>query len=76
MRFPWFRRIGFLFVPVTIAGWLLFVAGLGYAVVVFRDVDSRSHSVSDTMINFVFQLLLIGAVYSTVAFFTSRKRGA
>ena len=72
MNFPWFKRIGIFFIPASIIGWLLLIGGLAYAVYVFIDIDSRSHSVSDTLINFVFNLLIIGAVYSLIAFLTSR----
>ena len=47
-------------------GWLLLLAGVAYAIYLFIDIDSRSHSVSDTLINFVFNLLIIGAVYSLI----------
>ncbi|GAC1606318.1 MAG: hypothetical protein NVS3B25_35560 [Hymenobacter sp.] len=47
------------------------LAGLAYALWLFRDIDSRSHSASDTLINFAFQLLLLGIGYSLLAFFTS-----
>ena len=73
MNLPWFKRKGILFMPITIIGWIILIAGLAYAVYVFIDIDSRSHSVSDTLINFVFNLLIIGAVYSLIAFLTSRN---
>lgn len=73
MNFPWFKRIGLFFVPTSLIGWLLLFSGLAYAVYVFIDIDRHSHSVSDTLINFVFQLLVIGAVYTLIAFLTSRK---
>jgi membrane protein DedA with SNARE-associated domain len=76
MNLPWFKRIGIFFIPVSIIGWLIGVAGFAYAVYVFIDIDSRSHSVSDTLINFVFNLLIIAAVYSLIAFFASRKTRA
>ncbi len=72
MELPWFKRIGIFFIPSSIIGWLLFLGGLAYAVYIFIDIDSRSHSVSDTLINFVFNLLIIGAVYSLIAYLTSR----
>jgi len=76
MKLPWFRRLGLLFVPASLAGWLIVLAAVAYAVWTFIDIDSRSHSVSDTLINFVFNLMLIGLVYSLVAFFTSgREQG-
>lgn len=72
MNLPLFKRSGMFYVPVAPAGWLILLAGVAYAVYVFIDIDSRSHSVSDTLINFVFNLLLIGAVYSLVAYLGSR----
>jgi len=73
MKLNWFKRAGIFFLPTSIAGWLILVAGIAFAVYSFIDIDSRSHSVSDTLINFVFMLLIIGAVYSLIAYFTSRK---
>jgi len=72
MNFPWFKRTGIFFVPVSVAGWLILVAGLAFAVYSFMDIDSRSHSNSDTLMNFAFMLLIIGAVYSLIAYATSR----
>jgi hypothetical protein len=48
------------------------VFGIIFAVWSFLDIDGRSHSVSDTLMNFVFMLLIIGAVYSLIGYLTSR----
>ena len=72
MKLPWFTRKGIFFIPAAISGWIIFIVGIVSAVYIFYDIDSRSHSVSDTLINFVFNLLMIGAVYSLIAFITSR----
>ena len=72
MNLPWFKRIGILFIPVSIIGWLILLGGIAYAVYVFIDIDGRSHSVSDTLINFVFNLFIIAAVYSLVGYFASK----
>ena len=72
MNFPWFKRIGIFFIPTTIPGWLILIAGFAFAVYSFIDIDSRSHSNSDTLMNFVFMCLIIGAVYSLIAYVTSR----
>jgi hypothetical protein len=72
MNFQWFKRVGIFFFPVSLIGWLVLSGGLAYAVYAFIDIDRRSHSVSDTLINFAFRLLLIGAVYLSIAFLTSR----
>lgn len=74
MNFPWFKRIGIFFIPATIAGWIILVAGIAFAIYSFIDIDSRSHSVSDTLMNFVFMCLIIGAVYSVIAYATSRVK--
>ncbi|MCB9012804.1 MAG: hypothetical protein H6539_02055 [Bacteroidales bacterium] len=73
MKFPWFKRSGILFLPVSLMGWLIALAAVVYSVYVFIDIDSHSHSVSDTLMNFVFNLLIIAAVYSLIAFLSSRK---
>lgn len=72
MNFPWFKRIGIFFIPITIMGWILFMVCIAYAVYVFIDIDSRSHSVSDTLINFVFNLFVLGILYSLLAFLTTK----
>jgi hypothetical protein len=73
MNFPWFKRVGVFFVPSHFMGWLIAVAGVGCSVFEFIQIDRRQHSVSDTLINFVFMLLIIGGVYSLIAFLTSRR---
>jgi hypothetical protein len=72
MNFPWFKRIGIFYIPASIAGWIILIAALVFAVFSFMDIDGRSHSVSDTLMNFVFMLLIIGSVYSLIAYLTSR----
>ncbi len=73
MKLPWFKRVEIIFVPAGLIGWIITLVAVIYAVYIFITIDSRSHSVSDTLINFVFNLLLIGLVYNLIAFFTSRK---
>jgi len=55
-------------------GWTILLAAIAYAVYTFLDIDSRSHSVSDTLMNFALNLILIVAVYALIAFLTSRSR--
>jgi hypothetical protein len=71
MKFPWFERYGLFYLPKKLSGWLIMVAAIVFAVYSFIDIDSRSHSSSDTLINFVFMLIIIGAVYTLIAFLTS-----
>ena len=73
MKFPWFERIGIMFIPSRFIGWIIAIAALVFSVYKFIDIDSRSHSVSDTLMNFAFSLILIGLVYSLIALLTSRS---
>jgi hypothetical protein len=70
MKLNWFKRKGLIYLPVTAIGWTILAFAAGYAVYTFIDIDSRSHSVSDTLINFVFNLLLIGLIYTVIGYFT------
>jgi hypothetical protein len=76
MKLRWFNRKGMFFLPSSLWGWILLLAAVAYLVWKFIDIDSRSHSVSDTLINFVFNGLIVAAAYALVAFFTSSKSEA
>jgi len=45
----WFKPMGVLFRPTSIAGWLATLATLAFCVQVFVAIDRHSHSVSDTL---------------------------
>jgi hypothetical protein len=72
MKFPWFILRGVIFFPITLPGWVITLAALAYAVYNFIRIDRVSHSVSDTLMNWVFNLFLIVVVYYAIAFVTSR----
>ena len=58
----WFKRKenGFLWEPLSWKGWLIILLFGIIMVSDFMLIDSRSHSVSDTLINFVpFAVILI-----------------
>jgi hypothetical protein len=73
MKLNWFKRNGIIYFPTSIIGWIILLIGFAYSIYAFIEIDSRSHSVSDTLINFVFRLLIIIAVYSLIAYLTSRN---
>jgi hypothetical protein len=73
MKLSWFRRVGLVYVPRNIAGWIILVVSLGFAAYLFFDIDGRSHSISDTLINFMLNFLIIGAFYTLIAFMTSSR---
>ena len=74
MKLNWFTRTGVIYWPASAIGWVILVIAVAYAVYTFIDIDSRSHSGSDTMINFVFNLLLIGLIYTIIAYFTEARK--
>jgi uncharacterized membrane protein HdeD (DUF308 family) len=73
MKLRWFKRDGIIFIPASVIGWIILLAGIVYTVYTFIDIDSRSHSVSDTLMNFVFNFIIILAVYSLIGFLASRS---
>jgi membrane protein DedA with SNARE-associated domain len=73
MKKNWFKRRFITYVPVSLMGWLILLAILVYAVYTFIDIDSRSHSASDTIMNFAFNMLLVYIIYLIVGFLTSRQ---
>lgn len=74
MRFPWFRKYGLLCLPVTAMGWIVVLAFAAFTVFLFMDIDSRSHSASDTLRPFAVDLVLLFIVYSFIGFLTGRKK--
>jgi hypothetical protein len=49
VKSKWFREWGWLYYPVSWQGVLLVILVLAFCVQAFLAVDSRSHSVSDTL---------------------------
>lgn len=45
----WFRRYGWIYIPVSFAGVIISLLAIGFCVTVFIAVDRNSHSVSDTL---------------------------
>ena len=69
-----FKRKGFFFIPVSAFGRLILGVSIIYAIYLFIDIDSRSHSVSDTLMNWVFNCLIIGIAYSAIGAITQVKQ--
>lgn len=72
MEKPWFRRSGILYFPNATMGWLFLILLLIYWVYTFIGVDLRSHSVSDTLINFAFNALFGLFVYQIIGYLSVR----
>lgn len=69
----WFIRKRFLFLPQTVAGWLIVALACTCAVGSFIKIDRASHSASDTLINWCANLIIIGVAYSVIGWLTSKK---
>jgi hypothetical protein len=50
MTRAWFAKRGWLYRPVSVAGWIVTLITSGLCIWAFLAVDRRSHSVSDTLI--------------------------
>ncbi len=48
MKSSLFTRVGWFFLPCSVAGCVLYLLGAGFCATVFVAVDRHSHSVSDT----------------------------
>ena len=44
-----FVRLGWFYLPASVAGWVLYLLAIAFCVTVFVAVDRHSHSVSDTL---------------------------
>ena len=74
MKLPCLKRIGIFFLQLTFIGWLILWSGFAYAVYVFIEIDSRSHSASDTLRPFFINLLIIVAGYTLIAWLKSKPK--
>lgn len=48
MNTQWFKKSGWIYVPVSIIGVILYLLNMTFCLTVFIAVDRHSHSVSDT----------------------------
>jgi hypothetical protein len=69
----WFVRKGIFFKPSSAIGWGLLALVLIYCVQAFIETNKHSHSVGDTLANWFFRVILVGVMYSIIAYFTSAK---
>ena len=49
MRMKWFRRTRFLYLPMSVVGFVVYIAAVVFLITVFVAVDRHSHSMSDTL---------------------------
>jgi len=71
MNTIWFKRMGWIYLPVHAIGVLISVLALGLNVMFFVAIDRTSHSVSDTLINFFVYFTCVAFWWKWVADKTS-----
>ena len=49
MKSVWFKRAGWIYLPVSLPGAIITLAALTFCAQVFMTVDHKSHSASDTL---------------------------
>jgi len=49
MKTPWFKRLGWFYLPVSLPGVVIALAALAFCVEVFFAIARKSHSASDTL---------------------------
>lgn len=51
MKTNWFKKAGWIYLPISIIGGILTFLTIAFCVNVFMVIDRNSHSVSDTLYN-------------------------
>jgi hypothetical protein len=66
----WFKahKSGYGWHPSTWQGWLVIVLYLGFLIHSFIQIDSHSHSVSDTLIGFLPRFLIFTALLTILTY--------
>lgn len=49
MKMNWFKKAGWIYLPTSVIGTILFLSALVFCVTVFIAIDRSSHSNSDTL---------------------------
>ncbi len=49
MNLNWFKKLGVVFVPISLIGVILYLVTFGFCTTVFLAIDRHSHSNSDTL---------------------------
>ncbi|HEY1660984.1 MAG TPA: hypothetical protein VGI03_01065 [Verrucomicrobiae bacterium] len=49
MKTVWFKRLGWVYLPVSVPGVIITIMALAFCLQVFLAIDRHSHSASDTL---------------------------
>jgi len=74
MKFHWFKKIGWIYIPSSIIGGLLTLIVVAFCISVFIAVDRNSHSVSDTFYGILPYFVSAFTIMFWIAANTSTKK--
>jgi hypothetical protein len=69
----WFKKLGWIYQPITIIGWIITVITILLCAQIFIFFDSHSHSVSDTFYGVFPYIVSYLVVAGWIASNTSKK---
>ncbi len=71
----WFKakNYGWGWQPSSWQGWLVLLVFIGFNIKIFWLIDRSSHSVSDTLINFVLPFILSTVILIIICYFKGEK---
>jgi len=70
----WFKKVGWIYRPISIAGWIITIITILLCSQIFLFVDSHSHSVSDTFYGVFPYIVSYLVVAGWIASNTSKKK--
>jgi len=71
MKLPWFNFRVIIFYPVSAAGWIVTLSAVGYGIYTYIDIDSRSLSLIDTLINFASRMGIVFLIFCVIVYLTT-----
>lgn len=74
MKTVWFKRCGWLYMPVSVPGVIITLLALAFCIQVFVAIDRKSHSASDTLYNIFPYFACAFLLYEWVAGRTSGSK--
>jgi hypothetical protein len=74
MKTVWFKRVGWLYLPVSVQGAVITLMALVFCVQVFLAIDRHSHSASDTLYGVFPYFVCAFLLFDWIAERTSEKK--
>jgi len=74
MKTNWFKKVGWIYVPISVMGVVVSLLAIIFCVTVFIAVDRNSHSVSDTFYGIFPYFVSVFAILFWIAGNTSKDK--